>query len=207
MNPIDIVVLAIVGISALVSLKHGLVRELFGLVAFFAALVVAVLGTRAYAIQLPGLGGTGVWQQAVTFFVLFLATYIIVVLLGKLLAKGFKVVGLGWLDKLLGFIFGALRGALIAALILFALTLLLPRGHKWLAESQAYALARPGIGLLSNRLPQAVGSEFRRREKAVEKFKRKMEHIRDRWSQDRDKERREGQKPTRKRGSDQEGTI
>ncbi len=47
-------------------------------------------------------------------------------LLGRLLAMLFKWVGLSWLDRLLGGVFGLVRGALVAAVVVMALLAFAP---------------------------------------------------------------------------------
>ena len=49
------------------------------------------------------------------FFVILAAVLVVGAVLGRILAKFFKWVGLSWLDRLLGGVFGVVRGFVIAA--------------------------------------------------------------------------------------------
>ena len=57
------------------------------------------------------------------FFVILIGVLILGAIIGRILAKVFKWVGLSWLDRLLGGAFGIVRGFLIAAVIVSALVL------------------------------------------------------------------------------------
>jgi membrane protein required for colicin V production len=63
------------------------------------------------------------------------ACIIVATLLGKFLHRAAKVVGLGFLNRLGGALFGLVRGALLGTAILTALTAFLPTA-QWITNSK-----------------------------------------------------------------------
>lgn len=132
MTGFDFAVVTIVGLSALISLLRGMVRESFGL----ASWVVAFLLARAYAMalapHLPAALSNDAVRYSVAFAAVFVAALILLSLVTANLSRWVKQSGLGALDRALGVGFGVLRGAFISVLlVLFAGLTDLPREPDW----------------------------------------------------------------------------
>lgn len=132
MTGFDYAVLTIIGVSLLLSIMRGFVREVLALTSWVVAFVVA----RLYAVELMPLLPDAIPGEALkmlaAFLILFLATLLLCSLLAIALSQVFKKVGLGWLDRGLGAIFGVLRGVLIVGvLVLLAGFTALPRDPMW----------------------------------------------------------------------------
>jgi membrane protein required for colicin V production len=66
------------------------------------------------------------------FLVLFLATLLVTTLLAIALSAILKKIGLGWLNRLLGAVFGIARGLLIVCIIVFLAGLTdIPKDARW----------------------------------------------------------------------------
>ena len=117
MTIFDYVVLGIVGVSVLLSLLRGVVREVLGL----ASWVVAVLVARAYAVDISVMLPTSIPNQGLRMVAAFAMVFLGILLIASLLAIAvselFKQVGLGWLDRGLGGLFGFARGLLIVGVL------------------------------------------------------------------------------------------
>lgn len=168
MNLLDILLLALVAISGLMSLKVGLVREIFALGALLVGILVAVVLTRALAGSLPDLLGSRVVTQVVFFLVVFLAVHILISLVGTFASNLVRAGHLGWADRLLGFLFGCLRGAVVAVLVIVGLTFVLPAEHGLLVRSRAVPLARPPIVAFADLLPAEARDALLARYEAVQ---------------------------------------
>ena len=120
MNLVDLLVLAIVAISALLGLSRGFVREMLGLGAWLLAAYLAyrlapgLIPFAERTIGNPDIAGVAAY--AVTF----LGLLIVLSLLANLVGRVVRLSALGGLDRTLGLVFGIVRGAvvLIAAYIL-----------------------------------------------------------------------------------------
>ena len=109
----DYAVVVIVVWSALLGWWRGLVCEALSLLGWVAAYALARWQAANVAELIPANLGTEETRITVAFAVLFVATLIASGVVVWLLSKLTKLTGLGWLDGLLGGLFGILRGALL----------------------------------------------------------------------------------------------
>lgn len=128
----DYAVLSVVGLSILLSILRGFLRETLSLAGWVAAFFVAKLYTLELAPLLPeAIPGEGLRLLA-AFLILFLVTLLISSLLAIALAEVFKKIGLGWLDRWLGALFGLARGVIIVGVVVLLAGLTqLPREPFW----------------------------------------------------------------------------
>jgi len=132
MTVFDYVVLAIMGLSVLLSILRGFVREALALVSWLVAFFVAKLYTLELAPLLPQSIPSQSLRLLAAFLILFLATLLICSLLVIALSKVFKRVGLGWMDRCLGALFGLARGMIIVGvLVLLGGLTTLPKDVRW----------------------------------------------------------------------------
>jgi len=128
----DYTVIAIVILSALLGYWRGLVYEILSLVGWVVAGIVARLFAAKAAPYMPAALGAEAVRTAAAFTLLFIGTLIIGGIVAWMLSKLFKWVGLGWLDSLLGVVFGVLRGVLVVlALVLLAGLTGFPKEPFW----------------------------------------------------------------------------
>ncbi|HZT32617.1 MAG TPA: CvpA family protein [Bryobacteraceae bacterium] len=126
MNWLDVVLLILVVGSAAAAFSKGITREVIGLVTVMAALI---LGAWFY-------GTAGAWLEPYLhsrnaanfcgFAIVFAGVMVAGSLFGALVARLMRLGGLSLLDRMLGFLFGALRGALVAVALVMALMAFTP---------------------------------------------------------------------------------
>ncbi len=114
----DIVILIIIGVFGIKGLFKGLISEIFGILGLILGYLLAFQYYELGAKLLMYVGVSKNIADKAGFVVAFLAIYIIVFFVGFLLKKFFKKIQLGWLDKIGGFIFGALKATVIISVIL-----------------------------------------------------------------------------------------
>ena len=121
---IDWALLAALLLSVAVGLFRGLVFEVLSLVGWVAAYIAAHLFAPAVAPMLPiGAAGGGL-NQGVAFALVFVLALIVWALLSRLLRMAIHATPLQLIDRLLGAVFGLLRGAvlLLAVATIVAMT-------------------------------------------------------------------------------------
>jgi membrane protein required for colicin V production len=175
MNLLDIVLAALVLVSGLMSLRVGLIREIFALGALLTGIFVAIVLTRALAPVLPDLLGSRVVTQIAFFLAVFLAVHILVSLVGTFASRLIRAGHVGWLDRLLGFLFGCLRGALVSILIIIGLTFALAENHSLLLESRAVRLAGKPIEVFAGLLPDDARLALQKRQAVMRRWLRRIE--------------------------------
>lgn len=120
----DWVILGILGLSTLVALFRGFVREAFSLATWVVAGVLAFKFSDPMALRLDTWIETPSVRLIAGFLLIFIGILIIGSLLGVLVGQMVKHTGLSGTDRLLGGLFGLARGIAIVvmAVILAGLT-------------------------------------------------------------------------------------
>ena len=126
MNWADWTILAILGVSCLISLKRGFIKEALSLVVWVLAFIVAVTFRDQLASLLVDNIATPSVRQMVAFTILFVATLIVGAMVNYLIGELVRMTGLSGTDRLLGMIFGLARGVIIVMAILLLLPPVIP---------------------------------------------------------------------------------
>lgn len=123
MTELDYVVLAVMGISVLVGLWRGMVREILAIVGWVAAavLTLAYAGDIAQRLPFPSLGQLPL--VALASVIIVVVTLLVVGIVGKLITMIMTASQLTFEDRLLGGVIGVLRGILMACILIFVLGL------------------------------------------------------------------------------------
>jgi membrane protein required for colicin V production len=126
MNWLDVALLLILVGSVVTSFSTGLAREVVGLVSMVAALLLAIwfYGTAGSFLQ-PYVSSPGV-ANFCGFLMVFCGVLILGAIVGRVLRRMMRVVGLSFVDRLLGAGFGMVRGLLISIAVVLALLAFTP---------------------------------------------------------------------------------
>jgi membrane protein required for colicin V production len=137
MTGFDILLVAIIAGSALFALVRGIVREVIGLAAWIVGIVCGIVFGGSVGAWLPErVFGTQAHLRFVIAFVLILLAVLIVGgVLSTLLKSGLRVIGLGPTDRVLGGVFGVLRGVLIAMIMVLVIASAMPVQDPWWRDS------------------------------------------------------------------------
>lgn len=136
LNAADWTIISVVGVSMMLSLLRGFVREALSLLGWVLAFVVSMLFSERFAWLLTDAIRDETGRYVVAFATLFVLTLVAVGLIARLLQSFIQFVGLGFLDRILGMAFGFARGVfvLLAAIALLR-PLLRPERFGWWQES------------------------------------------------------------------------
>ncbi|MCL2761824.1 MAG: CvpA family protein [Treponema sp.] len=122
---IDIIFIAIIGISALRCAVRGLVSELLSMAAVVFGLLAAVLFFRSGALLVREqfMPEVKAIPEIIAFAAIFLAVFVIIKILEIMLKHIIEGIRLGGIDRLLGFLFGLAEGLIIVCLFLFLMSI------------------------------------------------------------------------------------
>ena len=162
MSLLDLIVAVLVAASVVGGFVAGFAR---GGIGFLAAISGVLCGFWFYGIpaaevhkHLRSLTASNL----IGFFAVYLGTVLVGALLGKLLAKLFKWSGLSWLDRVMGAMFGLVRGALIAVALIAVLLAFTPKPTpNWMVSSAVLPYAIDASNMLAALAPNAVKEAFR----------------------------------------------
>jgi membrane protein required for colicin V production len=126
MNWVDLVVLAVLALSGLIGFMRGLVREVLGIGAWVAAVLVAMnYYAPAQAIARRYIANPDI-ANPLAFAVLFLVVLLLLSIIAGWIGRVVRGSPLGGLDRSLGVVFGLLRGAALAVAVYIGGGMLIP---------------------------------------------------------------------------------
>lgn len=163
MNLLDVLLAIIIGISVGTGFMAGFARVGIGFIATISGLV---FGFWYY--NVPAVWIRDHWTMSVNlsnmlgFFFVFLMFLSAGAMIGKLLSKLFKWTGLSWLDRLLGGVFGLVRGALMAVVVVAIIMAFTPKPMPtWMVGSEVLPYVIDASSWCSKLAPEAVKEAFR----------------------------------------------
>ena len=161
MTAFDYVVLAVLGVSVLISVLRGATREVMALASWIGATLTAIY----FAVPVAGLWPAQLTSPTVrigaAFVVVMLVSLLLFSLVSIALSQMVRKAGLTSTDRTLGAVFGLVRGVLIlVVLVLLAGLTPLPREPAWRNAMFSAPLVELAIYVRSY-LPRSIADEIR----------------------------------------------
>lgn len=129
---IDLAIIALVVLSALLSLFRGFIKEALALASWLVALWVSMIFYEDLAVVLSQWIAEPSIQNIAAFSILFIGVLLLGALVNYLTSKLVVKTGLALTDRMLGVVFGVARGLIIVAiLVLFAGLTPMPQDSWW----------------------------------------------------------------------------
>ncbi len=151
MNWLDIVIIVVAVLFGLSGLRQGIIRAVFGIAGLIAGIVLAGRYYDELAALLSPTGAT--WGSIAGYAIILIATLVVAGVIGWLVAKVIHLVLLGWLDRLVGFIFGLFVGAVFCAAVMAIVSKYYSGAASVISQSAVAGFLMAGFPLLLALLP------------------------------------------------------
>ena len=160
MNWPDYTILAVIAISIGVGALRGFVMEAFSLLVWVAAFGVAYYFAGDVATLMEGSVSLPSARIAMGFTGLFISVLLVGGLINYLLGRLVESTGLSGTDRLLGAVFGAMRGlALVLIMLLVAGLTPLP-ADPWWQQSRTISRLMPLVDWAASYLPDSIAEHL-----------------------------------------------
>lgn len=153
MNGLDWLIVGILVLSVIHAAAQGFVFELFSLAGTVFGYLLAAWEYPVVARYLAPYIKSDVVASGAGFLLIFLAVVILAGIAGRIARWATTSIGLRWIDRFLGAVFGFLRGALVVMVMAMAMASFLPSSQTlaksslaqyFLAAGRAAVYAGPG---------------------------------------------------------------
>ena len=156
-NALDIGIIVLLLLSGFLAYARGLVHEVLSVAGWIGAIFATIYGfpllkpfaRKVTEIEIAADFGAGV--------VIFIVSLVLLSLVTRRISKKVKDSPLNAVDRSLGFLFGLLRGALIAVIAYIGLGMVYPEDDQpeWVLEARSMELIRPGAAMLTELIPES----------------------------------------------------
>jgi membrane protein required for colicin V production len=175
-NWLDVVLVCLLAASAASGFSKGLVRQVFGLVAALAGLLVGAWFYRMPAETVRPYVGSQAVANLCGFLLIFVGCIVLGWLVSLLIGMLVKAVGLSWLNRLGGAAFGVARGVVIGVALITAMVAFAPgRDAKDPPQAVVHSRFAPYVLDTAHALTMAAPRELH------DEFARRYDEIRRVW--------------------------
>ncbi|MCP4333943.1 MAG: CvpA family protein [Gammaproteobacteria bacterium] len=157
---IDLVIIAVIALSALISLIRGFVKESISLVTWIIAGLLALRYYAPMADLLEPFIALATLRNWVGGGILFVATLIVGAIVNFIVSQLVSKTGLSGTDKALGVVFGGARGVLIVTMIVLLASLTPMPEATWWQDSTMIGFFQQLAEWVKGVLPTDVVGKF-----------------------------------------------
>jgi membrane protein required for colicin V production len=160
MTLVDWVIVIILISAVLGGLAQGFFRSACSLGGLILGLVIAAWNYEHLASLLIPLVRIPAVANTIGFLLIAIVVSALIGLIGNLLAKAFRLLGLGWLDSLAGGVFGIFQGVVLVVIALLVVVAFFPQVH-WIADARLPRMFFGACHVSSNVTPSELGERIR----------------------------------------------
>lgn len=158
----DILALSVIAVCIVISMMRGVITEVTSLLIWVVAFIVA----KMFAAPFAEVALTSVQPHAFAvvlgFILIFVAAWLVQHFLRSLLTAAVSAVGLGGINRMLGGVFGALKGILVVTLAVLVCSFTdLPKTQDWRESASAVyfeTLASVAVPYLAGQVTERLDS-------------------------------------------------
>lgn len=160
MSWVDLIIIAIIVISALISLVRGFVKESISLASWLFAGFIALTYFTPLADLLEPYIESPTVRTGSSFAILFVCSLIIGAIINFMASQLVSKTGLSGTDKSLGVVFGAARGVLIVVILVLLAGMTPMPSESWWKESTMIEYFASMASWIKDILPEDIAGKF-----------------------------------------------
>jgi membrane protein required for colicin V production len=175
MTLVDWVVVIIMIAAVAAGMAQGFFRSVCSLGGLVLGLSLAAWNySRLAAIFLPLFRISAV-ANTIAFLLIALVVMALIAVIGNLLARALKMIGLGWLDSIAGAVFGFFQGVVLVVVFILVIVAFFPQ-EQWLADSTLPRMFFGALHVSTHMTPSELSSRVHTGLRAVEEESQKLLH-------------------------------
>jgi membrane protein required for colicin V production len=175
MHIVDIFIVILLVLNAALGFRSGLIQSIASLIGLLAGIAIASWNYTRVEVYVAGLFHDEAVTAVISFVLVVLVVMLIAGLIGLLLRKMIQGIGLGWLDRILGLIFGLLRGALLVVLFIAVLAAFFP-DTLWFEHSDLAGYFMRSVDVTIQMQPGALRDRTRKGLEYLRKNSKQLLH-------------------------------
>lgn len=157
---LDYIFALIIVVSTVLALTKGLVREIVSLVSLLAGFWLAAFYYPVVSVWFSDLARTQAVADLIGFLLIFLGTLVAGAVVAFLINRFVKMASLQWVDRLLGGLFGFLRGWAVSSILVLALVAFPLKQNQMLSRSYLAPFLLGGARAAVLVVPQELKDRF-----------------------------------------------
>jgi len=175
MTLVDWAVVIIMVSAVIAGMVQGFFRSVCSLGGLLLGLALAawnydrLAGLFLPLVRIPAVANT------IAFLFIALVIMALIGVVGNLLAKAFKMIGLGWLDGIAGGIFGFFQGVVLVVVFILVIVAFFPQ-EEWLADSTLPRMFFGALHVSTHMTPSELTSRVHSGLQSIEEESQRLLH-------------------------------
>ncbi|MEJ2592549.1 MAG: CvpA family protein [Candidatus Thiodiazotropha sp.] len=157
---VDVLIIAIIALSAVISLIRGFVQEALSLATWIAAFALAWFFFRPLSVQLEPWIDVPSIRLGVAYGTILLVVLVVGALVNRLMKTLVETTGLSGTDRLIGIFFGVARGVVVVSILVLLAGLTPFPQDSWWNDSQLLPYFEQIAIWMKNYLPDDIAANF-----------------------------------------------
>ncbi len=170
MNPFDILVVTILTYGLIRGVFRGLVREVSSIIGVLSGFYAAYTYYPSVARLLSSWISNSAYRNIISYMAIFTTVLVIVGIIAVIIKYLLNIAYLGWVDRVCGALFGALKGGLVSCVLFIVLTAFLPKGVSLIKNATLAPYVARGSEVMATVLSKEMKEKFIVKMKDLQKF-------------------------------------
>jgi membrane protein required for colicin V production len=163
---LDYLFVSIILVSIIFAMMKGLTREIISLIALIGGFILAAIYYKTPAGHFASYTRNDSIAHLLGFMIIFISCILIGAIISYLVNRFIKAASLKWIDRLLGGVFGLIRGWIICSIMVLAL-IAFPVSEDLVARSALATYMMAGARIVATVIPKGLKDQFDEQYKKV----------------------------------------